>query len=362
MNNRRMLVLVSVAAILCLVAVWNIISGWGLVTVHVREVPLPKVIASIQSQSGAVIETNADAALTVSMDVDRVTPAEAVAVLSDRIDANWRIIYVLAQNAPAIAPAIEALKAGERRPKDWKTFSAGGRQGFMNAASEVIPDPRDIQWNISPMDEKKLQSFLDQFSQKTGVTALVPEAWNPDILKTPKNGKARSAVPALAKAAGGSSKELFFISKGGGRPQDGERTAGDQPPGDFGGDAGGGPPRRGAPADGNADAGKTRSEANTEWAKERLEAQIALLPKSEQAAARADQEMMQKTFQELRNLPPDQRQAKMEQVMNDPAVQDRMAAAQERRESSRSPEQRANRYRGYVERKQAAKSGVQAKP
>ena len=95
------------------------------------------------------------------------------------------------------------------------------------------------------------------------------------------------------------------------------------------------------------------AEGNPEWAKERMEAQIAMLPKSEQDAARLEQERMQKARQELRDLPADQRQAKMEQLMNDPAAQDRAAAAQARQEAKRSPEQRANRYRSYVERKQA---------
>jgi len=357
MNNRRLLVLASVAALLFVVAVWRVIAGWGLVTVHVREVPLPKVISSIERQGGIVIQTSADPAINVSMDVDKVTPVEAVATLAERIEGNWRVVYLLASTPSAIAPAIEAMKGGERRPQDWKTFSAGGRGSFLAGESDFIPDPRNTKWNVSAMGDKKLQSFLDQFSQKTGVSALVPEAWNPDLKKLPKSGKAGSAIPDLAKLAGGTSKELFFINKFN-RPQDGERAAGGgPPPGDFGGEASAGPSGR----RNNADA-PSRSEPNPEWAKERLEAQIALLPKSEQAAARAEQEAIQKTFEEVRKLPADQRQARMEQIMNDPAAQDRMAAAQERRDSKRSPEQRANRYRAYVQRKQIAKTGTPAKP
>ncbi len=358
MNNRRLLVLASTAALLFVVAVWRVIAGWGLVTVHVREVPLPKVIASIERQGGIVIQTSADPAINVSMDVDKVTPVEAVATLAERIEGNWRLVYLLAATPSAITPAIEAMKGGERRPQDWKTFSAGGRGGFMGGESEFVPDPRMTKWNVTAMADKKLQSLLDQFSQKTGVSALVPEAWNPDLKKLPKSGKAGSAIPDLAKLAGGTSKELFFINKSN-RPQDGERAAGGGPPsGDFGGEGGGAPAGR----RNNADPANPRPEPNPEWAKERFEAQIALLPKSEQAAARADQEAIQKTFEEVRKLPADQRQARMEQIMNDPAAQDRMAAAQERRDSKRSPEQRANRYRAYVERKQIAKTGTPAKP
>ena len=333
-----------------MVLLWNLISGWGLVTVHVRKVPLAKVIASIEHQSGAKIGTNADMASPVSMDVDKVPAALAVSVLADRIEGNWRLVYVLASSRAEILPAIDSLKAGERRPKDWKTFSAGGRSGFFPGLSDIVPDPRESLWKISDMPDKKIQAFLDQFSQKTGITAYVPEAWNPEVPKAPMNGKARSAIPALAKSVGGASEELFFISKSN-RNQDSERTAGGPPP-DFGGDP-----------TGSARFASGRPEPNPEWAKERLESQIALLPASEQDAARKEAEQMQKTFAELRGLPADQRQAKMEQIMNDPANQALMAAAQDRQNSSRSTDQLASRYRAYVERKQAAKAAAnQAKP
>jgi len=338
MKSRRIVILGSVVGLFCVVFLWNLISGWGLVTVHVRNVPLAKVIASIERQSGAKLLTNADAATPVSMDVDRVTTAVAVNVLSNRIEGNWRLVYVLASSRAAITPAVAALKAGERRPKDWKTFSSRGRQDFPGGPGDFVPDPREIQWNISDMTDKKIQAFLDQFSQKTGVSSLIPEGWNPEVPGTPKNGKARATIPALAKSVGGSAEEFFFITKSN-RGQDGERMAGGPPP-----DSAGGRP--------------DRPETNPEWAKERLEAQIAQLPAGEQDAARKEQEQMQKTFQELRGLPADQRQAKLEQIMNDPAVQDRIAAAQDRRDSGRSPDQRANRYRNYVARKQASQAAV----
>ena len=207
-----MVILGSLVALLGMVFIWNLISGWGLVTVHVRKVPLSKVIASIERQSGAEISTNVDATTLVSMDVDRVPPTTAVDVLSTRIEGNWRLVYVLASSRSAIAPAISAIKAGERRPKDWKTFSAHGRPGFFAGADDTVPDPREIGCKLSAMADKKLQSYLDQFSQKTGVNALVPEAWNPEVARTPKSGKAHAIIPALAKYAGGSSMVVFVIS------------------------------------------------------------------------------------------------------------------------------------------------------
>ena len=113
-------------------------------------------------------------------------------------------------------------------------FSAG-RQGFFGGMSDVVLDPRETLWKISDMPDKNVQAFLNQFAQKTGITALVPDAWNPSVSKALKEGKAHVAIPALAKAAGGASEEFFFIRKPGRNP-DGERMAGGPP---DAGDAGG---------------------------------------------------------------------------------------------------------------------------
>ena len=353
MRNRQFIILGSGIGLLCVVGLWHLITGWGLVTVHVRNADLSKVIASIERQSGVKIVTNVDASTPVAMDVDRVPAAQAVTVLANRIDGNWRIVYVLASSLTASRPALDALQAGERRPKDWKSFSSRGRQGFFPGQSETVVDPRETQWKISVMPDMKVQAFLDQFSQKTGLTTYVPEGWNPEVTKTIKNGQARITIPALAKSVGGISQEIFFVTKSN-RNQDRGRTTAASPQ-DSGGDTGSG---RSA---------STRPETNPEWAKERIEVQIALLPASEQDAARKEQEQMQKTSLELRDLPADQRQVKLAQMMSDPANQaqadERAASAQDRQSSSRSPEQRANRYRAYVENKQAAQAAApQAKP
>ena len=71
-------------------------------------------------------------------------------------------------------------------------------------------------------------------------------------------------------------------------------------------------------------------------------------------AERAEAEATHKFFQELRDLPREEREAKF---MNDPAVQERLEKGMSSRDARRSPQQRMERSRKYVENKQAIKSG-----
>jgi hypothetical protein len=86
---------------------------------------------------------------------------------------------------------------------------------------------------------------------------------------------------------------------------------------------------------------------------------IAQLPPAEQPAARADFESMHKIWEEVKDLPDDQRRAKLEEFLNRPEVQDRMAEREIARDARRSPEQREQRMKRYVERKNQMKSAPQ---
>ena len=82
--------------------------------------------------------------------------------------------------------------------------------------------------------------------------------------------------------------------------------------------------------------------------------EIAKLPASQQSAARAEFEEMDKVFAEVRDLPREERRAKMEEIFSRPEMQDRMDDRRLSRDELRTPEQRMKRYRKYVERKQEA--------
>ena len=91
---------------------------------------------------------------------------------------------------------------------------------------------------------------------------------------------------------------------------------------------------------------------NPEWLAQRAEAAIAQLPPDERLAAKSDFDAMKKFRDEIRPLPEDQRRAKMDEMMNRPDVQDKMAARQDARDARQSPQQREQRMKAYIARKQ----------
>lgn len=98
---------------------------------------------------------------------------------------------------------------------------------------------------------------------------------------------------------------------------------------------------------------------NPAWIAERAEAMIAQLPPAEQPAAKADFDSMHKIWEEVKDLPDDQRHAKLEEFFNRPEIQDRMTEREAARDARRSPEQREQRMKRYVERKKQAKEAAQ---
>ena len=95
---------------------------------------------------------------------------------------------------------------------------------------------------------------------------------------------------------------------------------------------------------------------NPEWMAQRAETAIAQLPPEERQAAKADLDESKKIFTEIRALPEDQRRAKMEEYMSRPAVQEKMAARQDARDARQSPQQREQRMKTYLARKQEMKA------
>ena len=86
-----------------------------------------------------------------------------------------------------------------------------------------------------------------------------------------------------------------------------------------------------------------------------MESRIAQMPPDQQAAAKAELDRQQALWQEIRELPEEQRREKMRELMADPANQERMENRAASRDSRRTPQQRLERYRRYATRKHATK-------
>jgi len=338
MNNRALL-LGIVAISLASIIVWRWVAGWGLITVNFVEAPLSKVIASLERQSRLKIATNADPETKVTLQAKSAPVFEVLDTLAVRLDGSMRLAYVLAPDKAQALAGVAAISASDRTP-GWKTFSSGFGGGMMTSG-DAVPDLRRVAFQPSAVEDRSLHALLDQASQKTGVLFAAPGDWNPVVGSLPKAGQASGVARNLASATKGQLQEFVLIRVGSPR---------DQNPGEP-------RPERGTP-DGGRNA-ENRPRGNPEWIAERMEAQIALLPKEEQPEARKDFDEMRAFWQGVRDLPEEERRAKIEEMMSRPDVQERMAERMAARDDKRSPEQRTQRYRRYVERKQQAMNSGQ---
>lgn len=352
----RMKVLGGILLLLLGLFLWNWIAGWGLVTIRAYDDTFASIQRSIERQGGIKIVSNVPPDTRLGMEVEKVSAAEAVEVLAARVDGRWSVTYVSGPSKPEIADGIQVVVAGDSND-DFRILRARG--GWM-PAFDAVPDVRKIRWEVSAMEEATLGAYLNQLVQKTGASVVMPTSWNPAMPTPPKGGEAGSSVRSMVQAAGGRVEEVFSISA---------RADGDGNRGEWGGDgewswAGGGgrqgsqnatgeQRQREVPAGAGAADGRR---PNPEWARERMVAQIEQLPLGEREVARKDYEEMQTFMEEVRQMNSDQRQAAIEQRMNDPAAQERMLERELRRDLNRGPDRRAARYRNYISRKEARRN------
>ena len=351
MNRQKTIISATVLLLLFAVVYW-VWSNWGLITVEVNDKPLAEVIRSIEKQGGIVLKTNMDPARAVTMHVHKVPLTDALESLAAVTDSRWRLGYFFGPDSATLKGALETI-AGGKRPEGWKRFDVPlfGRPGSLG--DEAVPmDPRHDTWAVKEPEDKTLQGFLQAAATGVSASFTCPEQFNPAVGKAPSSGEIRKSAPQLAKTAGAKMEEVFLLM---GRPQGSEtadaRREDDGPPGGFGG-----PPReRSSSGGGRTDGGRG---PNPSQMRERQLAEIAKLPADEQAVAKAEFDERDKFFAEMRDLPDDQRRAKMDEFMSKPENQDRMADRQAMGGERKTPQQRIAKYQSYVAKKQAAKAST----
>jgi hypothetical protein len=293
---------------------WN---NWGLITVHAKNQPLGEVIRSIEKQGHVAIKTNMDLAKPVQMDVDKVVLAEALETLSVVTDGRWRLAYLVAQDQGAIN-AVLANMGARFRPEGWRTLYVP--LPGVGAEPVVLPDPRKDAWAVKPAKEPTLQSYLEQASRNVSASFFVPEQWNPPITSPPKAGEIGKALPKLVSAVRGKYEEIFLLQ--GARVTDNEERG----------------PR-----------GDDESRGNfREAMEERVQNEINKLPPAERVAAEQDRDERRKFFDGMKDLTPEQRDAK---------IQDRMENANLSRDARRTPKQRMQQGQKYLQRMAASRQG-----
>lgn len=340
--NRPKLLLTAVALLaLSWIGLW-ILGGWGTITLNYDNQPLATVLRSFTRQSGLRVITDMETTRLVSIHVVRVPVTEALDTLQAVTESRGGRLACLLAPEPSSLRQMEQMLP--RPARDAPLLSIDYRIPFTAAALvEDIPqwrDPRDQTWRPDPSLPRQLQPVLQSLAQATDVRLLVTKDWNPSLRHTPDQGALASVIPRLAKSAGGVSEIVYLLPS----PRSGE---GERPPGESGAT----PPGR---WDGG---GRTSTPLAADLWLKRLEPRLASLPPEEAAAARTAIQQTAKQFQDWNSLPPEERERKVQDMMQDPAQAEKMSDRFSRGMRKMSPEQRAQRYQRYVERRSSAKSG-----
>ncbi len=332
MNRHRILILAAL-----LLAVGNIVyyvwRGWGLITIRAEDRPLSEVVRSIEKQGHVTLKYDLDPATKVSMNVVRVPVSEALETLATVTDARWRLTYVFGPDSGAVRSTIAGLASGEKSDA-WKALYYPLPPIALDDSSTVLPDPRRDTWAVKVPEEHKLQAYLDGAAKSVSASFVVPVSWNPDVNAAPKSGQIRSVAPKLASAAKGQVDELFLLAKN---------------------------ERRGDPGDGEGGGGGGGFGGGFRSMGDRMQAEIDKLPPEKRVAAQAEMDERKAFFTALRDLPPEERRAKMESFFEKTEVQDRMEKLQADRDARRTPQQRVQRAQKYRERKTQVLNGGEQK-
>ncbi|MCE9542668.1 MAG: hypothetical protein K8R38_04010 [Verrucomicrobia bacterium] len=349
-SPKRLLLLGGTAFLLAIILIAKWIGGWGLVTIHVKDAPVGKVMTSIARQGHVRVEGSLDPLKPVTMDIDRVTPAEAVDMLSIRAEASWRIVYLAAPGKADLNAAILQLRASNNVENWASAYYPGFQAGGLGGGNDEVIDPRSLEWKPEG-PELDLPKLLDEASQKTGVMTVLPRDWNPAVRNLPKTNHVGKAIMLLVGSVHGKSVELFLLS------ERGRRGAGAPPDG-------GDPPQEGGasrPEDKNPQARPPRQTVKQEWMEQRQLAQIKKLRPAQQAVAKKEMDDRKAFFDSLKGLTPEERRAKIQAMMADPAFAEKMQDARLLRDAKQTPEQRITRAVNYINRKTNAKAAAAAK-
>ena len=356
---RRQLYLGTIALLLAVILIARWIVDWGLITIHAKGQPLAKVIASIARQGGVRIESSLDLSKRVTMDVVKVTPVEALDALAGATESGWRVVYLAAPTKAALTEAIISLSSTGKL-NTWATNYYPGPGGGWGVEYGQDIDPRFLAISMEGPDTD-LSKLLDEAAQKSGVMTALPKDWLPAV-KLPKPASVRKAVTSLVDSAHGKVAEFFFLTElrrrewGGAGPGEG----------DGGTDGLGGPGRTGGPrspgsaaqpppvGDHGPDAG--RPSGNPAWFEQRQLAQIKKLPSDKQAQALKDRAERKTFFDSLKGLTPEERMAKIQDMMANSEMGQKIQDARLVRQSQQTAERRIARAVNYLNRKAAAKA------
>jgi len=306
--------------------VYYTVTGWGKITVNFKDAPASVVFAEIGRQAGVPFITNLDPNTKVTIELKKATLEDAIDSLAISTETRSGLFYILAPSKQDLANGQAALMEG-RGNDNWTWHSHPLPMMLQMAADDTPRDDSKELWQPAETPaNNELNSVLESFSQYTDCSFISPANWNPTLGRLPTNGKIQSAVKQAASLANGKVEKVFYFR---GRPRDFAQN-------EDGGDRGG--ERRG----GGFNRGDGQFQLDATWLQARVQ---QMSPQVQQAYA---------TMLEIRKLSPEQRRARFEQMMNNPAFLDQMDQRQLDRDAKTPADKRAARYSHYLSNKAAA--------
>ncbi|MDX6766708.1 MAG: hypothetical protein SFU85_07950 [Candidatus Methylacidiphilales bacterium] len=334
--------LLALAAVLSLVFAigWFFFFRESGINANFKKERLDKVMAYLEKKTGLDLETSFDPSTPVTLFLHQAGVGEALDSLALAVDGRCVLFGLVAPSEQEINDFVAGLVSG--KPLENWTQQRLNLPGFLLAGvSNTLTDPRQDplavpdQWPTGG-----LQTHLKTLAESSDLTWAAPTPWDPVVTFNPGKIKVGQAIPALARAAKGQGRLVVFL-------RDGRRGGGARPEGLPGGEG---------PTPGEGSFRGAREMPDPAVVNRRVEARIAALPQQEQAEARAAWQRDREMWEQLRQLPPEQRREKMREWMDNPAAQERMENNQADRDARRSPEKRHERYRNYLNRKAQVKS------
>jgi len=335
-------------ALVVILLVANIInyfcSGWGLITVKVKDAPLGQVIKSIERQGWVTIYSNIDPQSKVTMYCDHVTLPEAMETLSVNVEeappadaggngggggyggnggrggrggglggggggAQWSLAFFIAPTSEQVKAEVRSFTEGADRNDDsLQSYNFPTPLNMISDESTPVADPRLQIWpgvktapapppnadgtpatgpDGQPLQAEEspttVQGYLRSFAEGAAVWIIAPASWDPPVATAPPpDSSISAAIRHFVSHANGSVTEAIILR---GREQ---RTAGgDRPRGGF------------------------RAGLDLGMMEDRVDNAINGLPKEAQPAARAKLADEKQTQKEMATLPPDERRRKM---------------------------------------------------
>ncbi|NJK91225.1 MAG: hypothetical protein HC904_04945 [Blastochloris sp.] len=329
MNRQSLLVSITLLAVLGFVFWFFFFRETG-ITIREKKVPLSQILGEIKRQGGIPVHSNLDPGTLVSMDVEKVTLPEAMEVLAVTLDARWAPYFALAQDQSGLAELLGHLESptGSEALARFQRPLPGPVEWVLG---EYLPNPKKLVWSAAEARGKNtLHEHLEIMAQASEAGYVVKKDWNPALTSLNLSDRVDRAVGQLAGQLKARHHAFLYVSR---------RS--------WGGGYGAG--------EGGRNLDGERSSSDLELLDQRIQRRLAELPQGERAEAQKNWDEQKKTWAELQAMSPEDRRARMQELMEDPVMQEKMEEMNELRDRRRSPEARRARYQRYIQRKSSLK-------